>query len=133
MVAIWLTRSSRGKAGLLEKEFKDLRELLLVAANCKKPDQKGFEKLLAPLQKDIEAISRLKEANRKDRDWFTHLSTVAEGGTCVGWITIVSVARQFLYTHPALTISGTGTQTWPLRSRDQGFDSILRKPRHEGI
>ncbi|KAI0948560.1 hypothetical protein AcV7_010454 [Taiwanofungus camphoratus] len=76
------------QAGLLEKEFKDLRELLLVAANCKKPDQKGFEKLLAPLQKDIEAISRLKEANRKDRDWFTHLSTVAEGGTCVGWITI---------------------------------------------
>ena len=74
----------------MEKEFKDLRELLLVAALCKKPDQSGFEKLLAPLQKDIEAITRAKENNRKEREWFTHMSTVAEGATCVGWVTIVS-------------------------------------------
>jgi len=76
------------QAGMVEKEFRDLRTLLLLAANCKKPDQKAFEALLAPLQKDIEAITRAKEANRKDRDWLNHLSTVAEGGTCVGWVTI---------------------------------------------
>lgn len=67
-----------------------MRALLLLASNCKKPDQATFESLLAPLQKDIEAITRAKEANRKDRDWFNHLSTVAEGATCVGWVTVVS-------------------------------------------
>ncbi|KAH9842539.1 cyclase-associated protein [Rhodofomes roseus] len=76
------------QAALVEKEFQDLRALLLLAANCKKPDQKAFEAFLVPLQKDIEAITRAKEANRKDRDWLNHLSTVAEGGTCVGWVTI---------------------------------------------
>ncbi|EPT06234.1 hypothetical protein FOMPIDRAFT_1110430 [Fomitopsis schrenkii] len=75
------------QAGMIEKEFQDLRSLLLLAANCKRPDQKAFEALLAPLQKDIETITRAKEANRKDRDWLNHLSAVAEGGTCVGWVT----------------------------------------------
>ena len=74
----------------MEQEFKDLREVLLVAASCKKPEQAEFEKLLTPLQKDIEAITRAKEANRKDREWFNHLSTVAEGAPCIGWITVVS-------------------------------------------
>ncbi|KAI0329833.1 cyclase-associated protein [Cubamyces sp. BRFM 1775] len=76
------------QVGLVEQEFKDLRELLLVAASCKKPEQAEFEKLLTPLQKDIEAITRAKEANRKDREWFNHLSTVAEGAPCIGWITV---------------------------------------------
>ncbi|OCH90293.1 cyclase-associated protein [Obba rivulosa] len=76
------------QVALVEKEFLDLRSLLLLAAASKKPDQATFAKILEPLQKDIEAITRAKEANRKDRDWFTHLSTVAEGGTCVGWVTV---------------------------------------------
>ncbi|KAI0373302.1 cyclase-associated protein [Pilatotrama ljubarskyi] len=76
------------QVGLVEQEFKDLRELLLVAASCRKPEQAEFEKLLGPLQKDIEAITRAKEANRKDREWFNHLSTVAEGAPSVGWVTI---------------------------------------------
>ncbi|KAI0648265.1 adenylate cyclase associated N terminal-domain-containing protein [Trametes meyenii] len=76
------------QVGLVEQEFKDLRELILIAATCKKPDQAEYEKLLAPLQKDIEAITRAKEANRKDREWFNHLSTVAEGAPCAGWVTI---------------------------------------------
>ncbi|KAI0747648.1 adenylate cyclase associated N terminal-domain-containing protein [Daedaleopsis nitida] len=74
--------------GLVEQEFKDLRELLLIAGSCKKPDQGEFGKLLGGLQKDIEAITRAKEANRKDREWFNHLSTLAEGAPCVGWVTI---------------------------------------------
>lgn len=76
------------QVALLDQEFQDLRALLLIAANCKKPDQTAFASLLTPLQKDIEAITRLKEANRKDRDWFNHLSTIAEGAPCVGWVTV---------------------------------------------
>lgn len=29
------------------------------------------------------------ESNRKDRDWFTHLSFVAEGSPAVAWIAVV--------------------------------------------
>jgi adenylyl cyclase-associated protein len=79
---------------LVEKEFTDLRAFLHMAATCQKPDQKTIESLLGPLQADIEAITRSKEANRKDRDWFTHLTTVGEGSPCVGWV--VSVCFQSL-------------------------------------
>ena len=48
------------------------------------------EGLLNPLQADIEAIARLKQPTRKDRDWVNHLTTVAEGAPCVGWVTVVS-------------------------------------------
>ncbi len=74
----------------MEQEYKDLRELLLIAAICKKPEQAEFEKLLAPLLKDIEGISRANEAGRKDRDWNNHFSTVSTAAPCVGWVTIVS-------------------------------------------
>ena len=77
------------QAGLVEKLLTDLRAFLLAAAHCQKPDQQALNTLLTPLQADIEAVSRLKEANRKDREWFTHLSTVAEGAPCVGWVTVV--------------------------------------------
>lgn len=75
---------------VLEKEFIDLREVLVIAGACKNPDQAEFEKLLGPLQKDIETITRMKEANRKDREWWDHLSAVAAGAPSVGWITVVS-------------------------------------------
>lgn len=61
-----------------------------MAGACKKPDQKAFSELLTPLQASIEKVVRLKESNRKDRDWFNHLSAVASGAPAVGWITIVS-------------------------------------------
>ena len=86
-----VTRRARAQVGMVEQEFRDLRELLLVAGSCKKPEQAQFEKLLGPLQKDIEAITHAKETNRKDREWFNHLSTVAEGAPCVGWVTVVGI------------------------------------------
>lgn len=77
----------------LEKEFSDFRGLLLTAASCQKPDQKTFGELLNPLQADIEAITLFKKPNRADRDWFNHLTTVAEGAPCAGWVTVVSYHR----------------------------------------
>jgi len=70
--------------------FADLRGVLLVASSCQKPDQKAFGELLGPLQASIETITRLKDSNRKEREWFNHLSTVAAGAPCVGWVTVVS-------------------------------------------
>ncbi|GLB35392.1 putative cyclase-associated protein [Lyophyllum shimeji] len=72
--------------GLVEKQFKDLRDLIHLSASCQKPDQKTIENLLTPLQNGIEVITRAKEANRKERDWFTHISFLGEAGPHVGWV-----------------------------------------------
>ncbi|KIJ68943.1 hypothetical protein HYDPIDRAFT_79601 [Hydnomerulius pinastri MD-312] len=74
------------QVNLFAQELDVLRGLLLVAAACKKPDQKAFGELLTPLQVSIEAVTRAKEANRKEREWFNHLTVVAEGAVCVGWV-----------------------------------------------
>lgn len=76
-------------------QYNDLRSFLLLCASCTKPDQKTIEGLLIQLQADIEAISRKKEANRKDREWFTHLSVVGEGAPSVGWVVSVSLPLSF--------------------------------------
>jgi len=87
-----LTRSFAGPSvveivSIVEKQYEDLRAFLLLSATCKKPDdQRVIEGLLAPLQENIETITRTKEANRKDRDWYEHLTVVGEGGPSVGWI-----------------------------------------------
>jgi len=69
-----------------------MRALLLTTTSCQKPDQKAFGELLNPLQADIEAITRLKNPGRKDRDWIDHLTAVAAGAPCVGWVIEVSLS-----------------------------------------
>lgn len=76
------------QAGQIEKMYQDLRTLLVTAAYCRKPDEKQFEEILKPLQLDIATISKTKEANRKDREWYNHLSVVAEGAPVVGWVAV---------------------------------------------
>ncbi|KAI0811162.1 cyclase-associated protein [Irpex lacteus] len=76
------------QVGLVEKEFIGLRELLEVAGACKQPDKSTLESLLLPLSKDIEAVAHAKEANRKDRDWNNHHTTLAEGAPAVGWVVV---------------------------------------------
>ncbi|KAF8061566.1 adenylate cyclase associated N terminal-domain-containing protein [Lyophyllum atratum] len=71
---------------LIDKQFKDLRGFIHLSATCQKPDQKTIESLLTPLQAGIEVITRAKEANRKERDWFTHISFLGEAGPHVGWV-----------------------------------------------
>ncbi|KAK7467074.1 suppressor of rasval19 [Stygiomarasmius scandens] len=72
--------------GLVEKQHQELRSLLATAAACTKPDGKAFENLLAPLNTSVEAISRAKEANRKDRDWFNHITVIGESAAFVAWV-----------------------------------------------
>ncbi|KAI0317868.1 adenylate cyclase associated N terminal-domain-containing protein, partial [Amylostereum chailletii] len=75
---------------LVEKLYNNVSGLIRTAALCKKPDQKAFATLLTDLQKDVEAITQLKDANRKERDWFNHLSFLAEGAPAVAWVTLES-------------------------------------------
>ncbi|KAI0340134.1 hypothetical protein BDW22DRAFT_1360659 [Trametopsis cervina] len=76
------------QVALIEKEFKTLRDFLQLVATCKLPDKQTLEPLLMPLSKDIEAVARAKEANRKDRDWNNHHTFLAEGAPAVGWVVV---------------------------------------------
>ncbi|KAI0290512.1 adenylate cyclase associated N terminal-domain-containing protein [Russula brevipes] len=78
----------KGRAKLVERLYTNLGGIVRIAATCKKPDQAAFAELLSDLQGDIEAITTIKDSNRKERDWFTHLSFVAEGSPAVAWITV---------------------------------------------
>jgi adenylyl cyclase-associated protein len=69
---------------------------LKVAASCQKPDQKTLEGLLSPFPQSMEAISRAKEANRRDRDWHSHLTVVAEGAPVIGWVVNVRLSADSL-------------------------------------
>lgn len=110
---------------LFAKALQVLRDLLLKAAACKKPDQQAFGELLNPLQASIEAVTRAKEANRKEREWFNHLTVVAEGAVCVGWVTVVSALLSLCtyLTHAFIV----GTQTGTIHYRYQGFGHVLFK------
>ncbi|KAF8911155.1 adenylate cyclase associated N terminal-domain-containing protein [Gymnopilus junonius] len=72
--------------GLVKKQYDILYEFLKLAAACQKPDQKTLESLLKPFLDSIEAVSRSKEANRRDRDWFSHLTIIGEGAPVIGWV-----------------------------------------------
>ncbi|KAI0060797.1 hypothetical protein BV25DRAFT_1953761 [Artomyces pyxidatus] len=73
---------------VVERLYTHVGGVIRIAAVCKKPDTKGFQSLLGDIQKDLEAVSAVKEANRKERDWMNHLSVLAEGAPAVGWIAV---------------------------------------------
>ncbi|KAK0240312.1 adenylate cyclase associated N terminal-domain-containing protein [Armillaria nabsnona] len=72
--------------GLVEKQFADVRSLLLTSAACQKPDDTKIQELIKPLQQTIEAIISLKDKKRSDRDWYNHLVVIGEGAPSVGWV-----------------------------------------------
>ncbi|KAJ7632469.1 adenylate cyclase associated N terminal-domain-containing protein [Roridomyces roridus] len=72
--------------GIFEKQFQGLRSFLLLSGSCQQPDKEGLDKLLVPIQADIEAITRCKDGGRRDREWFQHISIVGDGGLSVAWI-----------------------------------------------
>lgn len=117
----------------MERLYTNLGGIIRIAATCKKPDQAAFADLLSELQGDIEAISAIKDANRKERDWFNHLSFVAEGSPAVAWITVVLLLSGAL---PKLSMAhgdATGKQARSIRDRNKGRNSILWESCHQGI
>lgn len=77
-----------------------------LASSCKKPEEKSLETVLGPFLKSIEAISRAKEANRRDRDWFSHLTILAEGAPIIGWVINVNLSNLSKYFLAILTSMG---------------------------
>ena len=76
---------------MVQKQYDILYDFLKLSGACQKPDQKSLESVLAPFPQSIEAVSRAKEANRRDRDWFSHLTFVGEGAPVIGWVVSVRI------------------------------------------
>ena len=70
--------------------FELQRALILQATHCKKPADAAFGTLLEPISKEIKTVGEIKDSNRSNREFFNHLSTIADGIPAVGWVTVVS-------------------------------------------
>lgn len=73
-------------ATLVEKQFADLRAVLVMVGQCVQPDQKTVESTMAHFEPTMKAIINLKEDNRKDREWYNHLAVLAGGAPSLGWV-----------------------------------------------
>lgn len=118
------------QAKLVERLYTNLGGIIRIVAICKKPDQAAFAELLSDLQGDIEAISSIKDSNRKDRDWFNHLSLVAEGSPAVAWITVVLLLSGAVLESPVAHNDVTGKQAWTIRDGNKGRNAILWESYH---
>jgi len=108
----------------VQKQYDILFAFLKTVAACQKPDQKMLESLVTPLADSIEAISRAKEAYRRDRDWFSHLTLLSEGAPVIGWVVNVSFALVFDLCH---YIEFVVARSYTVCHRYQGLCSLLRK------
>lgn len=64
------------------------KTLLCTAVSSKKPDQKGLQEIITPLQNKIQEVILIKDKNRPSPLFF-HLSSVADGIGALGWVVVV--------------------------------------------
>lgn len=74
---------------MISKEYEELRNFLVLVGSCQKPDKETAEDLLMPLQKAIEAFSKAKDSNRRERESFGHLQFASEAAVAVAWVAYV--------------------------------------------
>lgn len=74
-------------AAAFKDAFDEQARFLALVAQTKKPDvaDPQFAQLLAPINKKLEQIAALKDANRRS-EYFNHLNTIAEGASVLGWV-----------------------------------------------
>ncbi|KAG8953172.1 hypothetical protein FRC00_006467, partial [Tulasnella sp. 408] len=76
------------QAKLVRTLLETQRDIIYCATQCAKPAGTDLPTILKPLIDGLEAISKLKDANRAGphRELFDHLSAVADGAPAVGWV-----------------------------------------------
>lgn len=72
---------------LLLKAVNAQRDLLKVAASCKKPSDDVFQRLLKPTVEVMEKIVNLRDTNRTSK-FFNQLSTISEGIGALSWVLV---------------------------------------------
>ena len=77
------------KAALVLTAFTNQRKFLHITTKSKKPDMGSpdYMELVKPLQGGMEAVNDLRDTNRAS-PMFNELSTVSEGISVLGWVTI---------------------------------------------
>jgi len=82
-------------APMVEKAFRQQRELLRVASLAKQPSQQDLQTLLKPLSETIEEIQTFREQGRRC-DYFNHLSALSESIPALGWVTVSPAPGPFI-------------------------------------
>lgn len=75
------------QVNLLLQAVNAQKDLLVVAAQSKKPSDAGLSNLVKPTSDLMSEITSLKDANRSSK-FFNNLSAVAEGVAALGWVVI---------------------------------------------
>ncbi|EPY49991.1 adenylyl cyclase-associated protein Cap1 [Schizosaccharomyces cryophilus OY26] len=81
----------------VEKAFKLLRGILVVAMKAKKPDYESpeFFEFLKPIQSELLSTTNIRDENRTAPE-FNQLSTVMSGISVLGWVTIEPAPVSFM-------------------------------------
>ncbi|KAF8652694.1 hypothetical protein AX16_004198 [Volvariella volvacea WC 439] len=73
-------------AQLTLQQYLNVRKYIHMAASCARPDKETSTNLLNPFTAGIESIMKKKEAGRKEREWYAHMTFIGEGAPLVGWV-----------------------------------------------
>ncbi|KAH8928870.1 hypothetical protein BT69DRAFT_1311331 [Atractiella rhizophila] len=68
--------------------FTAQRDMLVAAQVCKKPADSISEKFLGPTRAALTKAIELRDKNRAERNFASHLNSVAEGAPTLGWVMI---------------------------------------------
>jgi len=75
------------QAALVLQAVNAQRDMLIVAASCKKPSDDVLVKLLQPTSEFMAQITSLRDSKRTSK-FFNNLSTVSEGIGALGWVAV---------------------------------------------
>jgi adenylyl cyclase-associated protein len=83
------------QVALVEKAVEAERDFLSIASQSKKPADSDLPALLKPLTDFITQIVELRDKNRVSKQ-FNHLSTLSEGISALGWVTVSPTPGPFV-------------------------------------
>ncbi|KAF9144625.1 hypothetical protein BGX30_012176 [Mortierella sp. GBA39] len=85
------------QAGHVGKLLAAQREMIMIAASSHKPPMTSdvFRLLLEPTQQELTQVLEIRENNRSNA-YAPHLSTLAEGIRCFGWVSIESKPATYI-------------------------------------
>ncbi|KAK4337310.1 hypothetical protein RND71_043596 [Anisodus tanguticus] len=75
------------QADLVKEAINENKNIIEIAAKCKKPADAQIQSLIKPLANKIEQVQQFREKNRTSK-YFNHLSTLSESIPALGWVVV---------------------------------------------